>query len=580
MLTREHILQRCDELMRQAIAAGDDDRVSSLKRRKIYFQTDDTYSLNDWLTLLFSLKDIGLEKEEIEEYGRALSREYAMNGRLIYQDETGTEYSIDMLLDPEHEEYYRFNDGTIFKIRDSKWFFRLNHKDRWEPDQTLEKIYESKDAAYYPVNHVLTDVQRKLAPAAYISEDSQNVNLQDYQHLTEGYELDRKYTYMIGLVDRGKGRTPVLEKVPRYLVCDTRWGHTFLKLNDKYKKFTELLLPESIEEIGEWGCSGHSQRKRIYLPENLKEIGQYAFQGCSSVTELLIPSKVKYIGWGAFAGCTSLEAILVDKTSEYFESVEGVLFSKGRKKLYAYPPQRKDTEYWIPETVEEICHGAFRDNKYLQRIYIPAATSKICGQDVFKNCDNLEGIWVDEKNETYESDDGVLLTKGKQRLMFYPPQKQGCAYRIPSEVTEIDQYAFQNNNYLMHVVIPSNISRVEFSAFDGCRKLVEVLVQGESLKQISGRAFRNCSDLRRILLPETLEEIGNSAFENCESLRSMYLPAKLRILWENAFKGCDNLISVRVSPQNEIFGSNRRCVFRKKNKEVVFVVPGFQKEFR
>ena len=164
--------------------------------------------------------------------------------------------------------------------------------------------------------------------------------------------------------------------------------------------------------------------------------------------------------------------------------------------------------------------------------------------------------------------------------MFYPPQKQGCVYRIPSEVAEIEQYAFQNNNYLMHVVIPSNISRVEFSAFDGCRKLVEVLVQGESLKQISGRAFRNCSDLRRILLPETLEEIGNSAFENCESLRSMYLPAKLRILWENAFKGCDNLTSVRVSPANETFGSNGRCVYRKKNKEVVFFVPGLQEEFK
>lgn len=574
MLTRERIQRRCDELLQQAIAAGDDERISSLKKRKIYFQTDDTYSLNDWLTLFFTLKDIGFEKDEIEEYGRVLSREFAMNGRLIYQDETGMEYSIDMLLDPEHEEYYRFDDGTIFMIRDGEWFFRLNRKDRWELDQALQQKYADKDAVRSSISCVLMDVQKKLAPAAYISEDTQNVNLQDYQHLTEGYELDRKYTYMIGLVNRGKGRTPVLEKVPRYLVCDTRWGHTFLKLNDKYKKFTELLLPESIEEIGEWGCSGHSQLKRIYLPENLKEIGQYAFQGCSSLTELLIPSKVKYIGWGPFIGCTSLEAILVDDTSEYFESVDGVLFSKGRKKLYAYPPQRKDTEYWIPETVEEICHGAFRDNKYLQRIYIPAATSKICGQDAFKNCDNLEGIWVDEKNETYESDDGILLTKGKQRLMLYPPQKQCCEYRIPAEVTDIDQYAFQNCNYLTRVVIPPYVSSVAFSAFDGCRKLVEVMIQDGVLKQISGCAFRNCSGLRRVWLPETLEEIGNSAFENCESLRSIYLPGKLCILWENAFKGCDNLISVRVSPENEIFGSNGRCVFRKKNKEVLFRVPG------
>lgn len=580
MLTRERIQRRCDELLQQAIADGDDERISSLKKRKIYFQADDTYSLNEWLTLYFTLKDIGFEKNEIEEYGRVLSREFAVNGRLIYRDETGAEYSIDVLLDPEHEEYYHFDDGTIFKIRDDKWFFRLNRKDRWEPDQTLQQKYADKDTVCSPISYVLMDVQKKLAPAAYISEDAQDVNLQDYQHLTEGYDLDRQCTYMLGLVERGKGRPPVIEKVKSYLVCDTRWGHTFLKLNDKHKRFTEILLPNWLEEIGEWGCSGHSQLKKIYLPENLKEIEQYAFQGCSSLTELLIPSEVKRIGWGAFAGCTSLEAILVDETSEYFESVDGVLFSKGRKKLYAYPPQKKDTEYWIPETVEEIYHDAFRDNKYLRRIYIPAATSEICGQGTFKGCENLCEICVDAENKTYESDGGVLLTKGKQRLMFYPPQKQGCVYRMPSEVTEIDQYAFQNSNYLMHVVIPPNVSRIDFCTFDGCRKLIEVLIPNISLRQISGNAFRNCTDLRIIRLPDMLEYIGASAFENCESLRSIYLPAKLGVIWESSFAGCSRLTSVRVSPENETFGSNGRCVYRKKNKKVEFFIPGLQEEFK
>ena len=574
MLTRECIERKCDELLQQAIVAGDEARISSLEKRKVYLQIDDTHSLNDWLTLYITLKDLGFENDEIEEYGKKLSREYAVNGRLIFKDETGTEYSIEMLLDPEHEEYYRLVNGTIFKIRDGKWFFRLNRKDRWESDETLQKIYEKNDGACCPINHVMMQVQKKLAPAAYINEETQNVNLRDYQHLTEGYELDRKWTYMIGLVDRGKGRPPVIEKVPSYLACDTRWGHTFLNLNDKHKKFTEILLPESLEEIGESGCYGHSQLKKIYLPENLKKIGQYAFQGCSSMTKFFIPSKVNYIGWGAFVGCTSLEAILVDETSEHFESIDGVLFSKDRKKLYSYPPQKKDPEYWIPETVEEICHDAFRDNDYLQRVYIPSATSKICGQDAFKGCNNLCAICVDAENNTYESDGGVLLARGKQRLLCYPPQKQGCVYHIPSEVTEIDQYAFQNSNYLMHVAIPPNVSRIDFCTFDGCKKLVEVLIPDNSLRYIFGCAFRNCTDLRHIHLPETLEDIGNAAFENCESIRSIYLPAKLHILWENSFAGCNNLVSVKVSPENETFGSNGRCVYRKKNKEMVFTILG------
>lgn len=579
MLSRECIEQKCDELLQQAIATGDEARIGSLKKRKIYLQTDDTHSLNDWLTLYITLKDLGFENDEIEEYGKKLSREYAVNGRLIYKDKTGTEYSIAMLLDPEREEYYRFDDGTIFKIRDGKCFFRLNRKDRWERDQILQERYVDKNTTYCRIDYVLMDMQKKLAPAAYINEDTHDVNLRDYQHLTEGYELDRKCTYMIGLVDRGEGRPPVIEKVPSYLACDTRWGHTFLNLNDKHKKFTEILLPERLEEIGESGCYGHSQLRKIYLPENLKKIEQYAFQGCSSLTKLLIPAKVNYIGWGAFVGCTSLEEIHVDEKSEHFESVDGVLFSKGRKKLYAYPPQKKDTEYWIPETVEEICHDAFQDNHYLRHIHIPSITSKICGQNAFVGCGNLREISVDAGNETYESDDGVLLTRGKLRLLLYPPQKQGCVYHIPSEVTEIDQYAFQNCNYLMHVTIPLNVSKIDFRTFDGCSKLVEVLIPDSSLKYIFGCAFRNCTNLRTIRLPETLEDIGNSAFENCESLKSIYLPAKLRYLWGSSFEGCSSLTSVQVSPDNETFGSNGCCVYRKKNNEVMFSVPGLRKGF-
>ena len=579
MLTRELIQRKCDELLQQAITAGDDNRISSLKKRKIYLQTDDTHSLNDWLTLYFTLKDLGFENEEIEEYGKKLSREYAVNGRLIYLDETGAEYSIEMFLDPEHEEYYRFNNGTIFKIREGKWFFRLNQKDRWELDQMLQERYADKDTVCSPISYVLMEVQKKLAPAAYISEDTQNVNLQDYQHLTEGYVLDRKYTYLLGLVERGKGRPPVIEKVQSHLVCDTRWGHTFLKLIDKHKRFTEILLPDWLEEIGEWGCNGQRQLKKIYLPENLRKIEQYAFQGCCSLTELLIPSKTEYFGWGAFNGCTSLKSILVDEASEFFESVDGVLFSKGRKKLYAYPAQKTDSEYQIPDMVEEICHDAFQDNKYLRHIYIPAATSEICGQNAFEGCENLCEICVDADNKAYESDGGVLLTKGKQRLMLYPPQKQGCVYRIPPEVAEIDQYAFQNCNYLMHVVIPPNVSRIDFCTFDGCRKLIEVMIPNTSLRQISGCAFRNCTDLRIIRLPDTLEDIGTSSFENCISLRSIFLPANLRYLSQSSFEGCNNLTSVQVSSENETFGGNGRCVYRKKNKELVFFVPGLRKRF-
>ena len=66
------------------------------------------------------------------------------------------------------------------------------------------------------------------------SEDTQNINLLDYQHLTESYILGRKCTYMVGLVERGKGIPPVIERVESFFICDTRWGHTFPDSHDKF----------------------------------------------------------------------------------------------------------------------------------------------------------------------------------------------------------------------------------------------------------------------------------------------------------------------------------------------------------
>ena len=48
------------------------------------------------------------------------------------------------------------------------------------------------------------------------SEDTQNINLLDYQHLTESYILGRKCTYMVGLVERGNGIPPVMKRLKAF----------------------------------------------------------------------------------------------------------------------------------------------------------------------------------------------------------------------------------------------------------------------------------------------------------------------------------------------------------------------------
>ena len=62
----------------------------------------------------------------------------------------------------------------------------------------------------------------------------------------------------------------------------------------------ELILPDSLEAIGEAAFAGCINLKSIKFGNNLKTISDYAFSGCSSLTNVSIPATVEEIGEHAF----------------------------------------------------------------------------------------------------------------------------------------------------------------------------------------------------------------------------------------------------------------------------------------
>lgn len=56
--------------------------------------------------------------------------------------------------------------------------------------------------------------------------------------------------------------------------------------------------------------------------------------------------------------------------------MNGVLYSKDKKKLLLYPPAKKDKEYVIPNGVETIDY-TFSNCKYLKTITIPSSVDDI-----------------------------------------------------------------------------------------------------------------------------------------------------------------------------------------------------------
>ena len=69
------------------------------------------------------------------------------------------------------------------------------------------------------------------------------------------------------------------------------------------------------------------------------------------------------------------------------------------------------------------------------------------------------------------------------------------------------------------------------------------------LTTIPNNAFKNCTNLTRVVIPENVTTIGTSAFQGCSALSgTLSLPAELITIGQDAFHGCSSLTGSLVIP--------------------------------
>lgn len=233
----------------------------------------------------------------------------------------------------------------------------------------------------------------------------------------------------------------------RYMIESISFGKNIKRIGyrafEYCKNLTSITLPESLEEIGNMSFSGcgftnleipdnvtkagsncftgcnnlksvkisknlltipaymFSQCPRlenINMADSIKKIDDAAFKGCG-VVNLQLPSNLEYMGYGAFAGCMSISKIMLPATIKYIEG------------------------------------EAFNGCKRLTTVNFEDGFSCDIGQDMFKNCDNLEAI------------------------------------EIPNGVKYIGSNSFANCKKLSEITIPSTVTSIYNNAFSGCDSL-------------------------------------------------------------------------------------------------------------
>ena len=124
------------------------------------------------------------------------------------------------------------------------------------------------------------------------------------------------------------------------------------------------------------------------------------------------------------------------------------------------------------------------------------------------------------------------------------------AFEIPATangyaVTSIGKNAFRRCSDLTSVIIPEGVTTIGEGAFGACNALTSVVIP-DGVTSIGKNAFFACEALKDINIPSSVTSIGYMAFCYCLKMESVTLSDGLASIGGNAFTGCESLTEIDI----------------------------------
>ncbi len=298
-----------------------------------------------------------------------------------------------------------------------------------------------------------------------------------------------------------------------------------------------LILPSTLITIGNYAFRNCYDLETVTFTDGAKsltKLGTYAFQNCSSLTKIVLPENLTEIGQRAFEDCTSLSLVTMGNAvttigSYAFSntsSLKNIVFSSALTKIDTY---------------------AF-EGSGLTTVTIPASVTTLNGK-AFVDCADMTSVTFEEgANKTLTVNANVFNGTAITELT------------IPNRVKELKSEAFAEMHLLKKVTfgdkVAANISgKLLTKAFKNCTSLEQIEIP-EGITEIQAYAFQGCTKLSSVKLPGTLKTLGTSTtsassvwsgyvFDQCVSLTSIDLPDSLTYIGTYTFRGT-GLTSIKL----------------------------------
>ena len=98
------------------------------------------------------------------------------------------------------------------------------------------------------------------------------------------------------------------------------------------------------------------------------------------------------------------------------------------------------------------------------------------------------------------------------------------------------------------------VTGIAAEAFKSCTSITAVTVP-DSVKYIGDFAFYDCDNLKTVTIADSVETIGVGAFRGCDVLNDVKLPATLTVVSEQLFWECASLSKITFGTKTAVIGT-------------------------
>lgn len=380
-----------------------------------------------------------------------------------------------------------------------------------------------------------------------------------------------------------------------------------------------LTLPDSVNAIGEGAFSNVEGLKTIIIPGTVKTIGKNAFRANSTLEKVIVMDGVETIEASAFEGCGNLKEIIMPDS---IDSIEEYVFYNCRNLKYIEIPANIENINQMTfsytgvsdviirgKKIKRIENEAFCNCK-IKKIEITENVEYIA-PDAFSGCSELEEIKIEEKNNRFIYNNGILTSSSKNILfvskIYY---EKVSKFEIPNGIVEFSCNISNLDNITQLTIpetlkkinarnLPSNIEKVDVADANKNLKIVEnciytkiepetlvycyskatdIILQEKS-ESIQEFAFKGAINAVKIVLNNETKNISNQVFSGCNKLKTVILGRNVKninplfVLWQND-------TNVIIDENNENYIMDNGILYNKEKNIIIAVTYQINGKFK